>query len=204
MSNTVTLFKNYHGNVHVALKSGRTVAFINGKFFTTERALENELMDAAETGEFGIYIDSAETEIDPQYATPMDQLKKKLRDELLEELKAGGRLVDAGVSVEQPLRVASSQTVAGQGEATEAQRILADQQRQLIENGNTKEVTVPTNTTFSSPIMIPGAVTAPVIEKTEATQETQGTDSSEPTEPTEPVEGKLTAAEMLAKLKSGN
>lgn len=94
----VTLFKNVHGNVNAALKSGTTVSFINGKFFTTVAKLQAELQECAETGEFGVYVDLGEPTIDTECATPMDQLKRKLREELLAELKAGGQLVDAGVS----------------------------------------------------------------------------------------------------------
>lgn len=133
MSTQVTLFKNTHGNVHVALKSGRTVAFINGKFFTKEAALETELMQAAQTGEFGIYIDAEEQHIDPEFATPMDQLKKKLRDELMEELKTSGRLVDAGTSTQGPLQLQSTASVTGQAELTAEQRALIEEQRAAME-----------------------------------------------------------------------
>ncbi|WP_411706265.1 hypothetical protein [Edaphovirga cremea] len=128
----VTLFKNVHGNVNAALKSGTTVSFINGKFFTTVAKLQAELQECAETGEFGIYVDLGEPTIDTEYATPMDQLKRKIREELLAELKAGGQLVDAGVShpTNQTLGMTNSLEGSANGvEMTEEQKQLQAQQQ---------------------------------------------------------------------------
>ena len=136
---TVTLFKNSNGNVNVALKSGNTVAFILGRFFTTNAKLQAELQEAADNSqEFGIYVDMGEPEIDPECATPMDQLRKRIREETIAELKAGGRLVDAGVSVQTLTQQAmsSSASVAGQSELDEDQRKLAEQQTAVITEGS--------------------------------------------------------------------
>lgn len=136
---TVTLFKNSNGNVNVALKSGNTVAFILGRFFTTNTKLQAELQEAADNSqEFGVYVDVAEPEIDPECATPMDQLRKRIREETIAELKAGGHLVDAGVSVQTLTQQAmsSSTSVAGQVEQTEEQRKLAEQQTTVITEGS--------------------------------------------------------------------
>jgi hypothetical protein len=126
----VTLFKNDHGCVHVALKSGQTVAFIEGKLFTTNKVLEQELQAAADVGEFGIYVDANEPQIDPEFATPMDQMRKKMREELLVELAAGGRLVDAGTSSQKPLQqsMASSENIVGAGELDAATAALKQAQ----------------------------------------------------------------------------
>lgn len=93
----VTLFKNVHGCVNVALRSGQTVAFLEGRFFTTNKKLEAELTEAAKDGEFGVYVDVEAPTIDPDAATPMDQLKKKLRAEILAEMAASN--VDTGTSI---------------------------------------------------------------------------------------------------------
>jgi hypothetical protein len=136
---TVTLFKNSNGNVNVALKSGNTVAFILGRFFTTNAKLQAELQEAADNSqEFGIYVDIAEPEIDPECATPLDQLRKRVREEVMAELKAGGRLVDAGVSHQTLTQqsISSSASVAGQAELTEGQRKLAEDQTKVVEEGS--------------------------------------------------------------------
>ncbi|QHJ80720.1 MAG: hypothetical protein [Bacteriophage sp.] len=128
----VTLFKNVHGNVNAALKSGTTVSFINGKFFTTVDKLQAELQECAETGEFGIFVDTTEPTIDTEYATPMDQLKRKIREELLAELKAGGQLVDAGVSHATNPTLGMTNSLEGSAngvEMTEEQKQLQAQQQ---------------------------------------------------------------------------
>ena len=138
MTTPVTLFKNRNGNCNAALKSGVTVAFVNGRFFTTKANLQAELQAAVDNdNEYGIWIDPSEPTIDPEYATPMDQLRKKHRDELLAELKAGGKLVDAGVS-DQTLTqqgLATSVVVPGQGGASDELVALAEEQKKAIEEG---------------------------------------------------------------------
>ena len=128
---TVTLFKNSNGNVNVALKSGRTVAFILGRFFTVDKKLEAELQAAADEGqEFGVYVDPAEPEIDPECATPMDQMKKRVRDELMAELASQGRLVDAGTSSQTLTQAGMTSTagVAGQTPLSAEAKELAEKQ----------------------------------------------------------------------------
>lgn len=135
----VTLFKNTHGNVNVALKSGRCVAFIMGRFFTTDKRLAAELQEAADADqEFGVYVDVAEPEIDPECATPMDQMKKRMREELLAELKSEGRLVDAGTSTQTLTQQAmtSSAGVAGQAPLSEAAQELAEAQTTTVTEGS--------------------------------------------------------------------
>lgn len=132
----VTLFKNSNGNVNVALKSGRTVAFILGRFFTVDKRLQEELYAAADNDqEFGVYIDPQEPEIDPDCATPMDQMKKRMRDELLAELKSEGRLVDAGSSSQTLSQAGMTTTagVAGQAPLSEAAKELAESQTAVAE-----------------------------------------------------------------------
>lgn len=129
----VTLFKNQHGNVNVALYVNgaiNTVAFVQGKFFTTDVQLQAALQRAADSYEFGIYVDPADDSIDPEFATPLDQLKKKLREEILAEMKAGGKLVDGGVSAPGSLQssMTSTEGVVGAGELSEEAKELKEQQ----------------------------------------------------------------------------
>lgn len=120
----VTLFKNSNGNVQVALASGILVAFLldpatgQGRFFTSNKKLEKYLQEAVDNdNEFGIYVDPAEPIIDTNAATPLEQLTKKIRQELLAELAAGGKLVDAGTSVlsQAQANAAISSTLANPG-----------------------------------------------------------------------------------------
>lgn len=128
----VILFKNQHGNCSIVLRSLAVVSFINGKFFTVNAKLQDELKQAADNGEFGVYVDQDEASIDPSAATPMDQLKKKLRDELMAELKAGGKLVDGGSSVEIPGQsqqsLATTADIVGAAELTPEEQALKDKQ----------------------------------------------------------------------------
>lgn len=139
MTNQVTLFKNQHGNCNAVLKSGAVISFVSGKFFTTKQALQAELQAAADNeNEFGIFVDPSEPSIDPEFASPMDQMRKKIRDELMAELKAGGKLVDAGVS-DQTLTqqgLATSQSVPGQAPASTEQTELSEEQKAAIAEGS--------------------------------------------------------------------
>lgn len=139
---TVTLFKNSNGNVNVALKSGRTVAFILGRFFTVDKKLQAELQEAADADqEFGVYVDPSEPEIDPECATPMDQMKKRMRDELMAELASQGRLVDAGNSSQTLTQAGMTTTagVAGQAPLSEEAKALAESQLAASGSGSAAE-----------------------------------------------------------------
>jgi len=136
----VTVFKNQHGNVNVALKSGAVVPFISGKFWTEKAALAAELMQAAEEGEFGIYVDSNEHEIDTEFASPMDQLKKKFREEHLAELAAQGKLVDGGTydgGGTQALQASAASTtdIVGAETLTAEQQATKDAQLEALKLG---------------------------------------------------------------------
>lgn len=96
----VTLFKNVHGNVNACLRTGETVAFVQGKFFTQNKSLQRALQAAVDNdNEFGIYVDAEEPNIDINAATPLEQLRKKLRQELLDEIASGKiDIKDLGIS----------------------------------------------------------------------------------------------------------
>lgn len=99
----VTLFKNMNGNCNVALKSGNVVPFVQaqvgggpGQFFTTNKKLIQELTAAAQEGEFGVFVDPNEATIDPDAATPLQQMEKRIRAEIMAELE--NKRIDAGTS----------------------------------------------------------------------------------------------------------
>ena len=145
----VTLFKNAHGNVQVALPSGTVIPFMidaatgQGRYFTSNKKIERELKAAVENdNEFGIYIDPAEPIIDINAATPLEQLEKKIRVKLMAELLAGGKLIDAGISVQSAAQansmIASTTSNPGHYQSAEASNlqsstILVDSNGQRIE-----------------------------------------------------------------------
>lgn len=151
----VTLFKNSHGNcaVVVTMPTGavETVPFVSGKFFTTNKVLEKVLLQAAETREFGVYVDKNETSIDPEYATPMDQMRKKVRDELIAQMKANPDLLkDMGISVPAPLgqSLTNSTGIVGASGLSDVEQDLRDKQ---IADLNTP---APAGTTLSAAEML--------------------------------------------------
>lgn len=90
--NLVTLFKNKRGNVSVVLPDGFRVMFANGQYYTENKRLEAYLTQCAETGDAGIYIDPERPTIDTLAATPMEQLHRDIRRQVLEELRQSGML----------------------------------------------------------------------------------------------------------------
>lgn len=122
----VTLFKNINGRVNAALANGQTVAFIDGKFFTTDKRLEDFLQRCAEHGEHGIYVDANEPTIDPAAATPEERMEKKIRAKILAELAEEGKLIDAGTSDAPKLAMTTSAQVAGGAESSLQAQALAE------------------------------------------------------------------------------
>lgn len=128
---TVTLFKNRNGNCGVAVTMPNnvvvTVPFVSGKFFTTDTRLEAALQDLADHNEMGIYVDVKEADIDPLCATPMEQMRRKVRDELIAEMKANGEMTkDFGVSAQKSIQqtLANSTNIVGAAEMTSAEEAL--------------------------------------------------------------------------------
>lgn len=87
-SSVVPLFKN-RTNANVVLEDGTLIGFANKQYYTHDKRIIDRLSKAAERGEFGIYIDPAESDIDLEAATPMERLRKQIREELLAEQRAG-------------------------------------------------------------------------------------------------------------------
>lgn len=162
VESNVTLFKNSHGNIQIALYSGTLVAFLldpdtnQGRFFTSNKKIEKELLIAVENeNEFGVYIDPAEPVIDLNAATPMEQLEKKIRAKLMAELAAGGKLVDAGISSSTPaqMQAAISSSLANPGMTQSEEELKLQQEQQALANapapiliGSNGEVVKPVET----------------------------------------------------------
>lgn len=137
---TVTLFKNANGTVNAAIQhlgSVITIAFVSGKFFTTDERLEATLIQLAKHREHGIYIDTDESDIDPECATPLDQMKKKLREEIIAEMRAAGELTkDAGTSTQLPQSqtLTASNDIVGGAPLTEQEQALREAQLNELNN----------------------------------------------------------------------
>lgn len=192
----VTLFKNSHGNVQIALASGVLVAFLldpatgQGRFFTSNKKLERDLQTAVDNdNEFGVYIDPAEPIIDLNAATPLEQLKAKIRKELMAELQSGGQLIDAGISrpsQEQLNQAISSTTSIPGAHLTEEQAQL--QQSQVVN---------------PAPILVDGTgqiIKDPVDQQESREQPTTVTETAETIQPTG---ANSSALDALNKLKAG-
>lgn len=148
---TVTLFKNSHGNCGcpVTMPGGAiiTVPFVSGKFFTTDTRLEAVLNQLAEHREMGIYVDTKESDIDPECATPIEQMKRKLREELIAEMKASGEMSkDFGTSDQKSIQqsLTNSTGIVGAAELTSAETALKQKQIEELNNPQTANKTLST------------------------------------------------------------
>lgn len=86
------LFKSSIPNIFMILSSGIKAEFINGIYYTTNEASIAELQKEVALGHPHISIDPNETEIDTDAVTPYEQLKKKIRDEVMAEMRAATAL----------------------------------------------------------------------------------------------------------------
>lgn len=148
---TVTLFKNSHGNCGcpVTMSTGAviTVPFVSGKFFTTDVRLEKALTELAVNREMGIYIDTKEPDIDPECATPMEQMKRKMREEILAEMKASGELTkDFGTSDQKSIQqsLTNSTGIVGAAELTSTEEALKAAQIAELNSPQTTNKTLST------------------------------------------------------------
>lgn len=80
------LFKSSIPNMFMILSSGTKAEFINGMYYTTDEDDAVELNKEIKRGIAGIWVDPNEPEIDTDAVTPYEQLKKKIREELLSEM----------------------------------------------------------------------------------------------------------------------
>lgn len=145
-NNTVVpLFKN-RTNANVVLNDGTLVAFANKQFYTQDEHLIKRLKACAERGEFGIFIDPADADIDLEAATPMERLRKSIRAELEAEMrKNGAPVVGATSSAQAPLAASVATTVSTQPE----------QQNQALSNAVSAEPVASTVATDSAPAQAP-------------------------------------------------
>lgn len=84
------LFKSSIPNIFMILASGTKAEFANGIFFTTDEDDIAYLTKEVKRGHPHIYIDANEPEIDTDAVTPYEQLRKKIRQELMAEMQAAG------------------------------------------------------------------------------------------------------------------
>lgn len=89
----VPLFKQARGNASIVLPNGRKIMFANGRYFTEEEEVYSVLLKMAKTKEAGVFVDPNEPEIDMFAATPLEQERKRIRAELLRELRANPALL---------------------------------------------------------------------------------------------------------------
>lgn len=89
----VPLFKQAKGNATVVLPNGRKIMFANGRYFTEETEIIETLVRMAKTKEAGVFIDPQEPDVDMFAATPLEQERKRIRRELLAELRANPSLL---------------------------------------------------------------------------------------------------------------
>lgn len=126
----VPLFKHRKPFINVVSKSLIKYQFVKGRYFTSDPKRIEELEAMAKTRDGGIYIDPKEPTIDTEAADPVSMMKKTMREEIMKELSAQGKLVDESTTKQEGLgQVVStvSSTITGNSaaEAEEAKRIAA-------------------------------------------------------------------------------
>lgn len=90
----MALFKNSMGSCVYIFKNGKPANFLQGRYFTNNEAEIEELMDEVKQGHPHIYIDQEEFLVDTKFVDPLEAI----RAQILAELAAQGRLVEAGTS----------------------------------------------------------------------------------------------------------
>lgn len=134
----VPLFKNRHGNVMV-VKGNNMFAFNSGRYFTTDPEKIRVLLALAESRDQGVYIDVDEPEIDPDAATPMEVMKRKI---IAEYLASQSEIKDMGTSSQKPVSEGAGHTassvIMGNSLAEMAQRAEIAQNLD-VENKEVKE-----------------------------------------------------------------
>lgn len=85
----------------VVLEDGTLIAFANKQYYTQDASIIARLERAAAKGEFGIFIDPKDPNIDMDAATPMERLRAEIRKELLAE-QASGKVASPAASVTAP------------------------------------------------------------------------------------------------------
>lgn len=140
----VPLFKHRKKHIRVTGHSLKCYTFTNHRYFTIDEAQIAELKKLVATKACGIYIDPNEAEIDTEASDPISQLQKSMREQILQELRAGGKLLedstsDTSSNMKAAVNTASSVvTPNAAAEANEDKRLeaLADKQTAAIVASN--------------------------------------------------------------------
>ena len=130
----VPLFKHRKPFINVTSGSNTTYQFVQHRYFTSEQNKINELHNLVASRACGIYIDPNEPTIDTEAADPASQLRKSVREQLLAELRAEGRLVEDSDSKQEGfganvVNTASSTITSNSA----AERAEAQRQEQAVE-----------------------------------------------------------------------
>lgn len=98
----VPLFKHRKQAVKLVGESGKTYVFRNGQYFSMLDADIAEMTKIAKSRLTGVYIDPDQPTIDTEAADPVSIMKKNLREQILMELAAEGKLAEASHSDQSP------------------------------------------------------------------------------------------------------
>lgn len=98
----VPLFKHRKQAVKLVGESGKTYVFRNGQYFSMLDADIAEMTKIAKSKLTGVYIDPDQPTIDTEAADPVSIMKKNLREQILMELAAEGKLAEASQSDQSP------------------------------------------------------------------------------------------------------
>ena len=90
------LYKSTMSAVNFICGNGDVITFAQGKFYTDRESHIAYLDAEIKSGHPHIFIDPLEREVASNLITPMQQLRDKIRKELLEELRVGPVHMDAG------------------------------------------------------------------------------------------------------------
>lgn len=94
----VTLFKHRKATINIIGDSLFKYQFTQHRFFTQIAEQETELKRMVANRASGIYIDPDEPTIDTEAADPVSRMKKNLRQEILDELRMSGKLLEPSQS----------------------------------------------------------------------------------------------------------
>ena len=130
----VPLFKHRKPFINVTGASLTKYQFTQHRYFTAEPAKIAELQKLVESRACGIYIDPKEPTIDTEASDPASMLKKSVREQVLAELRASGKLVEDSDSKQTGLGAnvvnTASSTITNN---SAAERVEAQRQEQVAE-----------------------------------------------------------------------
>ena len=90
------LYKSTMSAVNFICGNGDVITFTQGKFYTDNERHIAYLDAEIKSNHPHIFIDPLEREVASNMITPMQQLREKIRQELIEEMKAGPVHMNAG------------------------------------------------------------------------------------------------------------